>query len=150
MVVMSPEQIERFVDESFPQARSLAWKVESTAYRRARVCLPVSDDHLRPGGTVSGPTLMTLADMTMYFAILASIGPVALTVTASLSIDFLRRPAGVELVADAEILKLGSRLAVGHVMIYNRDPDAPAALDRTGDSSLVAHASVSYSIPPTS
>lgn len=148
MPAMSPAEIERFVDETFPQARSLGWRIESTAHRRACVALPVLHDHLRPGGTVSGPTLMTLADTAMYFAVLASIGPVALTVTTSLSINFLRKPAGAELVAEAEILKLGARLAVGHVMIRNRDPAAAAtAEDPSGDPTLVAHATVTYSIP---
>lgn len=150
---MTPEEIERFVDGTFPQARSLAWTIESTAHRRASVSLPVAHDHLRPGGTVSGPTLMSLADTAMYFAVLASIGPVALTVTTSLSINFLRKPGGGVLVADAEILKLGARLAVGHVLIRTRDgsPAAQAGDDHpSGDPALVAHATVTYSIPPTS
>jgi uncharacterized protein (TIGR00369 family) len=154
MAAMTPDEIERFVDQTFPQARTLAWRIESTAHGRARVSLPVLHDHLRPGGTVSGPTLMTLADTAMYFAVLASIGPVELTVTTSLSINFLRKPGRGELVADAEILKLGARLAVGHVLIRTREPTpAPAPHlegDPSGDPTLVAHATVTYSIPPTS
>lgn len=150
---MTPEEIERFVDQTFPQARTLAWRIESTAHRRATVSLAVVRDHLRPGDTVSGPTLMSLADTAMYFAVLASIGPVALTVTTNLSINFLRKPGGGELVADAEILKLGARLAVGQVLIRTREGSAASPAvddDPSGDPTLVAHATVTYSIPPTS
>lgn len=135
---MTAAEIERFVDETFPQARSLGWVIDAVAHRRATVRLPVADHHLRPGGTVSGPTLMALADTAMYFAVLASIGPVELAVTTNLNINFLRRPSpDHDVVADAEILKLGARLAVGQVTIASEGEDEP-----------VAHATVTYSIPP--
>ena len=96
--------------------------------------------HLRPGGTVSGPTLFMLADVAVYLAILSQIGPVALTVTTSASIDFMRKPAaGVGLVAQARILKLGRALAVGDVLIH-----------ADGGSAPVARASLTYAIPPDS
>ncbi|MCB2095913.1 MAG: PaaI family thioesterase [Rhodobacteraceae bacterium] len=102
------------------------------------VKLNVGDRHLRPGGTVSGPTMFSLADVAIYLAILARIGPVALAVTTSASIDFLRKPAaGVDLVATARILKLGRVLAVGDVLIYSE-----------GGTDPVARASMTYSIPP--
>ena len=102
------------------------------------VKLNVGDRHLRPGGTVSGPTMFSLADVAIYLAILARIGPVALAVTTSASIDFLRKPAaGVDLVATARILKLGRVLAVGDVLIRSEGMEAP-----------VARSNMTYSIPP--
>jgi len=92
--------------------------------------------HLRPGGTISGPTIMALGDFAMYVAILASIGWVPLAVTTSLNINFLRRPAQRDLLAQCRLLKLGKRLAVGEVAI---------ASDETED--LVAHITATYSIP---
>lgn len=100
--------------------------------------LKVAERHLRPGGTVSGPALFSLADVAMYLAILSRIGPVALAVTTNCSIDFMRKPAaGTDVLAHARILKLGRSLAVGDVLLFSeggRDP--------------VARASLTYSIPP--
>jgi uncharacterized protein (TIGR00369 family) len=92
---------------------------------------------LRPGGTLSGPTLMTLADTAMYFLLLTHLGPVALAVTTSLSIDFLRKPEPRDLTARCELRKLGKALAVGHVVMRS-----------LGDPRPVAQANVTYSIPP--
>jgi uncharacterized protein (TIGR00369 family) len=98
----------------------------------------VQDKHLRPGGTVSGPAMFALADVSIYLAILAMIGPKALAVTTSCSVDFMRKPAAhANLRAEARLLKLGKVLAVGDVMIYSEGHDAP-----------VARASMTYSIPP--
>lgn len=100
--------------------------------------LQVSERHLRPGETVSGPTIFALADVAVYLAILSRIGPVALTVTTSASIDFLRKPAaGRDLRGEARLLKLGRNLAVGDVLIYSEGSPDP-----------VARASLTYSIPP--
>ena len=102
------------------------------------VRLRVTEDHLRPGGTVSGPSMFSLADVAMYLAILARIGPVGLVVTTNCSIDFMRKPAaGVDLIAEARVLKLGRVLAVGDVWIYSEGLPNP-----------VARASLTYSIPP--
>jgi uncharacterized protein (TIGR00369 family) len=92
---------------------------------------------LRPGGTISGATMMMLADVAMYVAVLASIGWVPLAVTTSLNINFLKKPAARALDADCWLLKLGKRLAVGEVSIRS-----------AGEEYLVAHATVTYSIPP--
>jgi uncharacterized protein (TIGR00369 family) len=98
----------------------------------------VADRHLRPGGTVSGPSIFLLADVAMYLAILARIGPVALTVTTNCAIDFLRKPAaGRDLVGEARLLKLGRSLAVGDVLVFS-----------DGTAEPVARASLTYSIPP--
>ena len=100
--------------------------------------LRVASQHLRPGGTVSGPAIFALADVAVYLAILSRIGPKALTVTTNASIDFLRKPAaGVDLIGTAQILKLGRVLVVGDVLIYSDGKPEP-----------VARASLTYSIPP--
>ena len=91
---------------------------------------------IRPGGTISGPTMMALADFAMYVGVLASIGPVPLAVTTNLNINFLRKPAARDLIAECRLLKLGKRLAVGEVTIRSDGMDEP-----------VAHATSTYSIP---
>ncbi len=100
--------------------------------------LKVSERHLRPGGTVSGPSIFALADVAMYLAILSRIGPVALAVTTNSSIDFMRKPvAGRDLLGEARLLKLGRSLAVGDVLVRSE-----------GQAEPVARASLTYSIPP--
>ena len=102
--------------------------------------LKVADRHLRPGGTVSGPTIFALADVAMYLAILSRIGPVALAVTVNCAVDFMRKPAaGRDLLGEARVLKLGRSLAVGDVMIFSE-----------GQADPVARASLTYAIPPKS
>lgn len=91
---------------------------------------------LRPGGTLSGPTLMTLADTAMYFLVLAMTGPQPLAVTSSLTINFLRKPPPADLHATARMLKLGKRLAVGEVHLRGGEPAV-----------LVAQASITYALP---
>ena len=95
------------------------------------------ETHLRPGGTISGPALMTLADTAMYLLVLAHIGPIALAVTTNLNINFLRKPAPKDVLAEVKLLKLGARLAVGEVAMYSED-----------EAEAVAHATLTYSIPP--
>jgi uncharacterized protein (TIGR00369 family) len=92
---------------------------------------------LRPGGTVSGPTIMALADFAMYVAVLSAVGWVPLAVTTNLTINFLRKPAPRDLLADVRLIKVGKRLAVGEVGIRS-----------DGEEPLVAHATSTYSIPP--
>jgi uncharacterized protein (TIGR00369 family) len=92
--------------------------------------------HIRPGGTISGPSMMALADLALYAAILAQIGPVALTVTTSLNFNFLRKPEQRALIGDCRLLKLGRRLAVGEVSIFSE-----------GGADVVCHATGTYSIP---
>jgi uncharacterized protein (TIGR00369 family) len=100
--------------------------------------LRVAERHLRPGGTVSGPSIFALADVAMYLAILARIGPVALAVTTNCAIDFMRKPAaGRDLLGHARVLKLGRTLAVGDVLIFSEGVTEP-----------VARASLTYAIPP--
>src|SRR3954463_6737235 len=82
-------------------------------------------EHLRPGDTVSGPTLMALADVAMYAALLGEIGLVPLAVTTSLNINFLRKPAQKDVLGEAKLLKVGKRLAVGEVTLYSEGDDEP-------------------------
>lgn len=102
-----------------------------------RIRLNVGAKHLRPGGTVSGPSMFALADVAVYLCILAMIGPKALSVTTSCSMDFMRKPeAATDLIGEVRLLKLGKQLAVGDVLIFSDGKDAP-----------VARASMTYSIP---
>jgi len=134
---MSRDELQVFLKKDFPQVADM-FSVETVRPNEVGIRLAVSEAHLRPGGTVSGPTMFALADVSIYLAILAMIGPEALAVTTSCSIDFMRKPAGgKDLHATGRILKLGRVLAVGDVLIYSDGQAAP-----------VARASLTYSIPP--
>ncbi|WP_226925763.1 PaaI family thioesterase [Meridianimarinicoccus sp. MJW13] len=134
---MDADALHAFLRAEFPQVADLI-EVEELAPMRVRVAMPVRSDNLRPGGTVSGPTMFTLADLGVYLAVLSMVGPKALAVTTNCSIDFMRKPeAGVDLVADVELLKLGRSLAVGDVRIWSRGP-------KRRD---VARATLTYSLP---
>ena len=120
----------------FPQIKG-EFKIEELSLERTKVRLNVSDRHLRPGGTVSGPSMFGLADISVYMAVLAKIGSEALTVTTNCSIDFMRKPvAKLDLISDCKLLKLGKILAVGDVLIYSEGINNP-----------VARASLTYSMP---
>ena len=113
-------------------------KVESCENRNARILLYIDNSHLRPGGTVSGPSMMLLADLAMYAAILNTVGSVVLAVTTNLNINFLRKPEPERnLVGESTLMKVGKRLIVGQVSIYSEDDPEP-----------VAHATCTYSVPP--
>ncbi len=112
-------------------------RIESLGDKSARARFQVAQKHLRPGDTVSGPTLMALADVAMYAALLGEIGLVPLAVTTNLNINFLRKPAQKDVYADAKLLKVGKRLAVGEVTLYS-----------DGETEPVAHVTCTYSIPP--
>ena len=141
---MSAPELEVFLAREFPQINEggEAYTVAEVGPAFATLRLRAGERHLRPGGTVSGPTLFALADLAAYVAILAHIGPVALAVTTNLSINFLRKPEPGPLAGKATILKLGKRLAVTEIAIASEsaDPDDPEA--------VVAHAVATYSIPP--
>ncbi len=134
---MNVEQLQAFLAEHFPHMTE-EFIVEGVSENRATLRLPVSERNLRAGGTVNGPTMFALADVTFYLALMAMIGPLALAVTTNCSIDFMRKPAaGKDLIGKAQILKLGRVLAVGDVLIYSDGQGAP-----------VARAGMTYSIPP--
>lgn len=133
---MTIGDLEVFLKEVFPQVEE-DFAIEELTEDEITVRLKVSEKHLRPGGTVSGPSMFGLADVCFYLIILANVGPKALTVTTNCSIDFMRKPAPHDLIAKARLLKLGKALAVGDVLLYSDGMDKP-----------VAHANVTYSIPP--
>ena len=127
-------ELQAFLSKEFPQKNFL---IECFAKDTVTIRRRVSSADLRPGGTVSGPTMMDLADCALYVAILREIGLVALAVTTSLNINFLRKPvAGKDLIGVCKILKLGRSLAVGEVSIYSEGDDEP-----------VAHSVGTYAIP---
>jgi uncharacterized protein (TIGR00369 family) len=137
-VLMNEQELTALLIREFPQiAVGEEFVVESVGPMRAVMRLRGQDKHLRPGGTISGPSMFALADVCLYVAIMAQIGPQSLTVTTNLNINFLRLPGATDLVADCKILKLGKRLAIGECSIL------PA-----GGGELVAHATATYSIPP--
>ena len=133
---MDRDSLGAFLKDAFPQVAD-DFAVERSDDEGLTVRLLTQDRHLRPGGTVSGPTMFALADVGVYLALLARLGPVALAVTTNCSIDFLRKPsAGRDLLAEVRILKLGRTLAVGDVLLFSE-----------GEASPVARASLTYSIP---
>lgn len=134
MTVLDVSQLQEILVSAFPGTEVPL--VEEVDGDTVIVVQPVTDRHGRPGGTISGPTMMMLADTSAWMAILAQIGPVLLAVTTSLHIDFLRKPDMTDLVARATVLKLGQRLAVVDVSIHSR-----------GRDEMVAKAQVTYSIP---
>lgn len=134
---MDRAALEAFLARDFGQVAA-DFAVERADAAGITLRLKVAERHLRPGGTVSGPAIFALADVAMYLAILARIGPAALAVTTNCAVDFLRKPeAGRDLLAEARLLKLGRRLAVGDVLVFSEGMEEP-----------VARAGLTYSIPP--
>jgi uncharacterized protein (TIGR00369 family) len=130
------DALRAFLRAEFPQNRCTLEALDEDG--SVVVAHPVGESELRPGGTVSGPVMMTLADVALYIAILARIGIVPLAVTTNLSINFLRKPrADRRVVARCRLMKLGRTLAVGEVWIHSEGEEEP-----------VAHATGTYAIPP--
>lgn len=137
MVQMTIPEMEAFLAEVFPQVDGM-FGIDRIDAELIVMRLLNHDRHLRPGGTVSGPAMFSLADVAAYVAVLAHVGREALAVTTHCSIDFMRKPeAGVDLLAEGRVLKLGRALAVIDVLLYSEGHRQP-----------VAHASLTYSIPP--
>ena len=135
--VLSASEVDALLAREFAPGGSAAGNVIEEAWHGGcRVRRTFNPRSLRPGGTISGPTMMGLTDFSMYVAILASIGPVPLAVTTNLNINFLRKPAQRDLIAEVKLIKLGKRLAVGEVEIFS-----------DGEEDMVAHATATYSIP---
>lgn len=137
-IVMDAAALDEFMRAAF--GRPLSWTIERVDLEGIRVRQPTGQGDSRPGGTVSGPTLMSLADGASYMVLLSRIGPAALAVTSNLTINFLRRPRLVDLVTEAKLLKLGRSLAVVDVLQYS-DTGEPGALEKP-----VAQATVTYSL----
>jgi|TARA_B000000532_G_scaffold199594_1_gene166075 uncharacterized protein (TIGR00369 family) len=131
------QELSNYVEEIFPQVKDDFEILEISEFG-SRVRLKVTFRHLRPGNTVSGPSIFSLVDCTAYMAILAKLGKEALAVTTNCSIDFMRKPSGkTDLIANCEILKFGKTLVVADAKVYSEDTEKP-----------VARASITYSIPP--
>ncbi len=136
-LALDKHAIQAFLDEVFPQVKD-EFVVEHVEEMYVELRTPIRDKHLRPGGTVSGPTMFALCDVCVYAAVLAMIGREALTVTTSVSLDFMRKPAADrDLIGKCRLLKLGKVLAVGDVLLYSEGLEAP-----------VARSTMTYAIPP--
>jgi uncharacterized protein (TIGR00369 family) len=135
---MTVAELDAFLRAELPHAfRYDRFRIEHADGRSCRIRQGFDESMLRPGGTVSGATLMALADCAMYVVVLSAIGPVALAVTTNLNINFLRKgSAGQDVLAEARLLKLGKRLAVGEVTLLSGDSPDP-----------IAHVTATYSIP---
>ena len=137
--VMTAEELNEFMREVFKQVAD-DFNVDHVGEGEITMRLLTAERHLRPGGTVSGPSMFGLADVAAYLVTLSQIGPQALAVTTNCSIDFMRKPvADVPLIARARLLKLGKQLSVTDVLLYSEGMEAP-----------VARASLTYAIPPRS
>ncbi|MBO9401876.1 PaaI family thioesterase [Shimia sp. R9_3] len=135
--VMSAEEMTDWLQSVFPQVKD-DFVVEHIDGTNTVMRLMVAERHLRPGGTVSGPSMFALADVAAYVATMACIGKEALTVTTNCSLDFMRKPAsGKDLIAKATLLKLGRSLSVTSILIYSEGEERP-----------VARANMTYAIPP--
>ncbi|MFQ5545694.1 MAG: PaaI family thioesterase [Acidiferrobacterales bacterium] len=134
---ISIAEFEEIARDRVPFVGQLGIVIERLDRGVVRLRVPYREDFVRPGGTIAGPVMMSLADLAVYGAVLSMIGPVELAVTTNLNINFLRRPLPGDVIAEARILKLGKRLAVGEVSLF-----------RDGEDELVAHVTATYSIPP--
>src|SRR6476661_5973610 len=135
---MNANEIGTLLHEVFPQAfyPGCGLTIERVEYANIRVRWHFQEGHIRPGGTISGPTMMELADFAMYVAVFSAVGPQPLAVTTNLNINFIRKSGKGDLIADARLMKVGKRMAVGEVEIYS-----------DGFSEPVAHVTSTYSIP---
>ncbi len=136
-LALNKQELTDYLTLVFPQVHK-DFVVEELSEDTITMRLVVEDRHLRPGGTVSGPSMFGLADVCVYAMVLARKGRKSLAVTTSSSMDFLRKPeGGADMIAHCRLLKLGRTLAVGDVLMYSEGSDKP-----------VARASLTYSIPP--
>lgn len=137
-MTLSAPEITSIIRSGLPQAESQGLAVERIDEQGRVWCRqPFMAEHIRPGGTLSGPTMMGLADAAMYAAVMARLGRVEMAVTQNLNINFLSRPAPADLLAAAEVIKMGRRSVVLEVRLYSE-----------GSSEPVAHVTGIYSLPP--
>lgn len=139
--IMTTDELNAFLHREFPQVNggegsAHHFIVEAAEAGAVIMRMKYNDKILRPGGTVSGPAMFALADVALYAAVLTAIGPKALAVTTNLNINFLRKPVPGDMIAEARLLKLGKRLAVGEI-----------SLRSDGEEEIAAHATATYSIP---
>ena len=137
MSVLTAEQVQELIRAGVPMAEDLDLRIEHVSAERAVARVPFHPRLVRPGGTVSGPAMMALGDTAMYAVVLGALGRVEMAVTSNLNINFLARPAPLDLVAEARILRLSKRQAVCEVSLYSAGhPDQ-----------LVAHVTGTYVLP---
>ena len=134
---ISAEAFQAFIEEQIPLVPLFGIRTVSIGKGTATMRMHFNETLIRPGGTVAGPALMGLADVTLYAVVLSLIGRKELAVTTSLQINFLRKPGPADVLAEGKILKLGKRLAVGECLLRS-----------VGEDDLVAHVTGTYSIPP--
>lgn len=134
---VSCREFNQIIEQELQWAQALGMRLEMMEKGRAEMRLPYLESSTRPGGSISGPHMMMLADACMYAVVLGLIGKVKLAVTTSFNINFVRKPSQTDLVAHGSIIKLGKRLAVLEVSVVAE-----------ADDELVAHATGTYSIPP--
>ncbi len=136
---LNRDEMAAYLDEVFPEIHhgGRTMEVEAVQHGACRVRMAYHPKHVRPGGTLSGPSMMTLADFALYVAVLSVVGKVELAVTTNLSINFLQKPEKADLIAECRLLKAGKRLCVGEVSIFSDGGEDP-----------VAHVTGTYSVPP--
>ena len=136
-LALNRDELTTYLAEVFPQVRD-DFAIDALSEEGLTMRLLTAERHLRPGGTVSGPSMFALADVSVYALVLSRLGKKALAVTTNCSLDFMRKPeAGVDVVAEARLLKLGRTLAVGDVHMFSQ-----------GSDKMVARSTMTYSIPP--
>jgi len=136
-LALNKDELSDYLDEVFPQVRG-EFAIDALDMDGITMRLLVGERHLRPGGTVSGPSMFALADVTVYALVLSRLGRQALAVTTNSSLDFLRKPAsGRDIIAKGQLLKLGRSLVVGDVLLFSK-----------GSDKVVARSTMTYSIPP--
>jgi uncharacterized protein (TIGR00369 family) len=136
-LALNKEELSAYLQEIFPQVIQ-EYAIEALDTEGVTMRLLVGAQHLRPGGTVSGPSMFALADVAVYAMVLSRLGRKALAVTTNSSMDFLRKPAAdVDMIAQGRLLKLGRALVVGDVLMFSE-----------GSDKVVARATMTYSIPP--
>ena len=137
MSVLTAEQVQGLIRLGVPMAEDIDLCIDHLDAERAIARVPFHGKLVRPGGTLSGPTIMALADAAMYAVVLGRLGRVEMAVTSNLNINFLSKPKAVDLIAEARILRLSRRQAVCEVELYSLD----------GEGDLVAHVTGTYALP---
>lgn len=133
---LSADEVQQLIRDGVPMAEDIDFRVDAIEHQAAMARAPFSERMVRPGGTLSGPVQMALADAAMYAAVLGALGEVQMAVTSNLNINFLRKPGRCDLIARAEFLKLGSRNAFCEVRLFSE-----------GSDELVAHVTGTYALP---
>jgi uncharacterized protein (TIGR00369 family) len=137
LMILTAADINAIIQQVMPASADHGFRVEAVNDQTVICRMLYADSQLRPGGTLSGPTMMALADAAMYAAVMARLGRLEMAVTQNININFLKRPLPADLLAHVDILKMGKRTVVLDVKIYS-----------DGDADVVAHATGTYSLPP--